>query len=345
MKAVSCLRLRALRLGLLVYHQLPQAPVIGSVHSAFTRAVNLCHGDRLWLCLHDERVALHPYSVVVEGSFFESVSPGEQVAISSVGMEFLDSGIEVEIGLAPIWDSRLRPFDESPDCDRAEPADGPMPGRDAVSGETFGHRMHRAACVLRRVAAERRSASPFLSALSCSEVKLRDAAADSGASRDSAASCDFFGVRAAQLASRLTQAWTCGRDDLAGVLGTQLVGFGPGLTPSGDDLLLGILGAYHCFSRTSEDADRHARFVRVLRGRLPALLSSTTIQSRLMLEAALCGHYPAPVSGLLASIAEGGEDEIRESVERLRNVGATSGEDVLAGILLWLETRARCESL
>ena len=314
MKACPCLHLRAALVGALAFRSLTAVPVSGRVHSVFKHAVNVCRGQRGWFCLHDHCRALHPYSVVVEGSFLPSVEPGEQLVVSRLGIEFLDSGIEVEIGRAPVWDSRLRPFDQSE--------------------ETFGPRMRRAAGILRKVGAEQHSASPFLSAVSCPEVKLAGAAT----------SPELFRARAAQLVSRLTQDWIGGRDDLAGTL-VQLVGFGPGLTPSGDDFLLGLLGADHYFTRISGNGDDRAEFGRAMRRQLPALLCSTTVQSRLMLEAALEGHYPAPVSGLLASTGEGREDGIRESVARLRNVGATSGDDVLAGILLWLETRARGESL
>jgi hypothetical protein len=282
------------------------------------------------------------------------VKPGEGVLVGSAAIEFPEGGIEVEIGRARVWDSRLEPLVEAPD----HPA-----GNYAVQLEQLGERPGCTVSILGEMPLGRETASPFLTAV------LNSDAMNTGA--DLSGECipgDIVRAKARRLVSRLRRAWTGGRTDMRdrggngesdrvwhgwtdhgddgharGIL-SELVGFGPGLTPSGDDFLLGLLGADRLFG-SAAGGRCDARFMREVRCHLPALLrsaGSTTTQSCLMLEAALMGHFPAPVSRLLASLERRDEEEIRESVARLRKIGASSGEDILAGIIFWLDARDRC---
>ena len=56
-----------------------------------------------------------------------------------------------------------------------------------------------------------------------------------------------------------------------------------------------------------------------------------------MLNGAIAGFLPGPLSCLLHATAAGKPDEIHRSVQLLARLGATSGQDMLAGVICYLE--------
>jgi Protein of unknown function (DUF2877) len=94
----------------------------------------------------------------------------------------------------------------------------------------------------------------------------------------------------------------------------RLAGHGPGLTPLGDDILIGYIGAAALagldLSRLAEDAARH-----------------TSALSATLLRRAAAGELPEPAHALL----ENGD------VEPLLRFGASSGKGIMLGIALYLE--------
>jgi hypothetical protein len=102
----------------------------------------------------------------------------------------------------------------------------------------------------------------------------------------------------------------------------SLLGLGPGLTPAGDDVLVGWAAALWA----SGAANR--RLVRRVRsGLLAAAAERTTDLSRAFLAAALAGAVGEPLRGVI-----GRPDPA--AVTGLLDVGATSGADCIAGYLL-----------
>ncbi|MGV8978365.1 MAG: DUF2877 domain-containing protein [Cellulomonas sp.] len=123
------------------------------------------------------------------------------------------------------------------------------------------------------------------------------------------------------LAEPLAHAALAGDDEaLCGLL-LRLVGSGPGATPAGDDVVVGVLAT---LSATRSDA--HARLSR----HLPALLSRTTVASRHDLAAAVDGCYAEHVHRTVAALAD--VRLVPATVERARTWGATSGLDQAAGV-------------
>ena len=107
-----------------------------------------------------------------------------------------------------------------------------------------------------------------------------------------------------------------------------LIGLGEGLTPAGDDCVVGALAALHRFGAAGLfDAPARAE----LRRAVPA--ATTAIGGEFLLHA-LDGAFAEPIVALLA--AEDAEAARRAAAE-LGRVGATSGADTLAGIRLALE--------
>jgi hypothetical protein len=112
-----------------------------------------------------------------------------------------------------------------------------------------------------------------------------------------------------------------------------LIGMGPGLTPSGDDMLTGALAVLHA-----------SHFLLQLQGCpfLPSadqLTALTTSVSCSYLNSARCGEFSTPVLHLLRCLQTGRDPH--RAVRRLVLTGHTSGADIVAGIVItlrWLQT-------
>ncbi len=108
----------------------------------------------------------------------------------------------------------------------------------------------------------------------------------------------------------------------------QLIGLGPGLTPSGDDYFGGILVALHAVRLESQAAA-------LWRWLEPRLASRTSAISAAHLTAAAKGH----AHEALHRILEGDLD-----LDALDSVGHCSGWDALAGAVAVLRQRSRAAS-
>jgi len=113
-----------------------------------------------------------------------------------------------------------------------------------------------------------------------------------------------------------------------------LIGLGPGLTPSGDDFLGGLLVALALVGRIA----LRDRLWQALHG---AIAERTTSISRAHLAAAAEGLGGARLHGALNAIMTGARGDIQAACAALGRVGHTSGWDALAGGLLVLETTAQ----
>jgi hypothetical protein len=132
------------------------------------------------------------------------------------------------------------------------------------------------------------------------------------------------------------------RDTLPGVLrsgrwnaaalraATLLIGLGPGFTPSGDDLVGGLMLALTAAGRAPLRNDLwHA-----LR---PELDDLTTPPSAMHLSAAADGMAAEPIHHLLDEILSGGTPALGDRLAAVTRLGHTSGWDIAAGTILGLE--------
>lgn len=115
----------------------------------------------------------------------------------------------------------------------------------------------------------------------------------------------------------------------AAVAAERIAGLGPGLTPSGDDVLAGLL-AFRWWAAVAGiwpggDALRAA--VR------DAAMPRTTRLAGQLLAAAEHGHVAAPLAGLLAGLV-GRTGTFPPDLAGLLAIGATSGGDLLGGVRL-----------
>lgn len=130
----------------------------------------------------------------------------------------------------------------------------------------------------------------------------------------------------------------CRSRDLRRVLdaGLRLIGLGPGLTPSGDDFMGGLLfAAYHRAACQADSALWDARAVaHFLRQARPG----TNTISFTMLSDLAYGAGPEPLHRLSnALIKDAPTDIIQPAVRALTCIGHTSGWDMLTGLLAGMQ--------
>ncbi len=126
--------------------------------------------------------------------------------------------------------------------------------------------------------------------------------------------------------------------DMASAAAACLVGLGPGLTPAGDDFIVGYLAGL--WSTTAGDITKRT-FVQDFAARVRAAARNTTDISRSFIIAAAHGQVSEPLAILAASIAGGEAPEVVGKTARAAIVvGATSGADGVLGLLLGLVAAA-----
>lgn len=104
-----------------------------------------------------------------------------------------------------------------------------------------------------------------------------------------------------------------------------LLGLGIGLTPAGDDFLLGMLAGLHVRQREQEAGHLYG----ALRGQVLQGVSKTTELSGAFLKAACQGNFAEPIHRLFMAA---GQAEADEAADAAANAGHTSGTDLLGGI-------------
>ncbi len=268
----------------------------GRVHSVFPRTVNILARGPLWLCLHAPGVPMHPHAVVLErahagrGCALLGARAGERVDIAAGEIVLGGGRARVGVGRAAVWSA-------APERPRGSRGARPAGLVDTML-EPLG---------------EEGVASPFL-----------------GCGRDAAGVEGALARRCRVVREDLAAAWR--RGDAARVRRAvrSAVGLGLGLTPSGDDFVVGFLGAVHVLARADGIRGRVLRCLRMER-------SMTTLPSYFMLRAAMAGLFPEPLTGVLHALSHGDPGRIRASAARLAALGATSGQDMLAGVICYLE--------
>lgn len=110
----------------------------------------------------------------------------------------------------------------------------------------------------------------------------------------------------------------------------RLIGYGKGLTPDGDDYLLGYLAALWPWRLAAPLAGHRRR----LQQKIARHLHQTTDISRHYLNRALQGHFSQPICDLLEQLSmDAPPATMIAHAEQVMSFGATSGVDCLAGVL------------
>lgn len=111
-----------------------------------------------------------------------------------------------------------------------------------------------------------------------------------------------------------------------------LAGLGVGLTPSGDDFLMGLIYGLWA-SQPEKGANSTAELI------FAAAAGQTTALSREWLAAAVDGEASERWQTLISATLEGQKELITEAVKEILAIGATSGADALCGFIQALKLK------
>jgi len=107
-----------------------------------------------------------------------------------------------------------------------------------------------------------------------------------------------------------------------------IVGLGPGLTPSGDDVLIGALAMLDAL----QEREAHAALARAVNAITPG---RTSPLSHCFLRAAAAGHISERFHTIVSRIITG---DVDRAIATARTIGHSSGWDMLTGALLALRS-------
>ncbi len=110
-----------------------------------------------------------------------------------------------------------------------------------------------------------------------------------------------------------------------------LAGLGPGLTPAGDDFLLGLMAGLRTWPQFLEG--RGLSVEEACQAIYGAAAGRTNLLSMALLRSAREGLFGETWHGLLAALRQGEADEVRGATDRVLGFGGTSGADALSGFL------------
>jgi hypothetical protein len=321
--------LRAQWISTPVVDSLAGRVVAGSLHSVYRRAVNLVLDGHLITLVRSE-AGKPPNGLVVqsERDFLAlGLEPGMAVLGDEAAMWVPAVDLLVDIGAATAWSPRLPAF--------------PMASGDRVSAN-----LGLAAGLSADVAPEA-GFGPLLRLLPsrlgrCQEV-FDGGDTPTIARSDVAPSRHFQGLSEALQESHLPnpsplcmRAWpailavlkaleTAG-PRAAAAEARGLIGLGIGLTPSGDDFLVGLSAALAAVGHPWAGSFA-ADYAEAARGR-------TTPISEALMDCAARGWYGGQLHDLLGSILTGCERSVQDQLMAMMGWGATSGVDGLLGVLL-----------
>ena len=115
----------------------------------------------------------------------------------------------------------------------------------------------------------------------------------------------------------------------------SLIGLGGGLTPSADDVLLGMMAAFRFRKEAKSINETRCEFIDAFSSAIVRLADKrTTDVSRKYLRCAGQGRFSLPLLKSAMSFLDGGRAVDMRAVKRLAGAGRTSGIDMLAGLAL-----------
>jgi hypothetical protein len=110
-----------------------------------------------------------------------------------------------------------------------------------------------------------------------------------------------------------------------------MIGLGPGVTPSGDDILIGFLAGLWSMAGQNQT---QISFIRSFGAELVQLAKQTSKISRTYIFHATQGQFSSSLSQLAEAIATGGD--VETAAQTAMRVGHSSGMDSVTGLLIGL---------
>jgi hypothetical protein len=114
----------------------------------------------------------------------------------------------------------------------------------------------------------------------------------------------------------------------------SLLGLGPGLTPSCDDFLAGLLMSLNYAGRVIlKDINQETEFYKMISNQIyRSAKSKTTIYSLNNLEGACYGEGPDAAAELILSLLTKDADQVAKCTRMLLKIGETTGADIAIGV-------------
>lgn len=287
--------LRAISLG----HAVPDVSFGAVVHSVFQSALNLrLHGENHLLTLVASGEGDLPQGIRLDTSddfSFEKFQIGEPAVCKDSILHFEKSSLTVRLSGARRWKCDLPAL-------KFDPANPAVSAAWSFVWEVLNERQR----------------------LSESEVIAEELFLDSARA----------GVprKAGEVMSDLLHVTR--RNELNASAIHALIGLGAGLTPSGDDLLVGYMAGLWC---AVQDKHERMQFMWGLGETIIGLLSKTNDISRTYLYHATQGQVASRLANLAEGICRGENVErLSEIAEAAMSVGHTSGMDAVTGLLIGL---------
>lgn len=290
---ISIMRFQAASIG----EAVPRKNFDAAVRSAFDSAVNLrlADEDRLITVLISDHYELpQGIRVLTNDIPLPSLTMGLRAASRGGILRFDSSPLSIDLRDAPVWKCRVRGFN----LDMRSPA----------------------------------AQKAWLTAWDLLDREQRLKNADVVAS-------DLFQPGAGSLLSQrmgkpVTQLVTATKQsDIRGAMQAvnEMIGLGAGVTPSGDDILIGFLAGL--WSVTAENPRRLA-FIRSLGDALVQAAGQTGEISRTYIYHAAQGQFSSALSNLVEGIGTG--NGVKRAAQEAMRVGHSSGMDSATGLLIGL---------
>jgi hypothetical protein len=273
----------------------PQQEVIGRVHSCYARIINVRTPSERLLTVQGEGMLQAPLGLVLTADL-EAL--GTRLPVGALVVQ--------DIPTARRYPSVLRLR-----CADALVWDGHIQAQPGLTPTVLARRAHGLAAWLCRHT-PRRGLTPLLLAREHGPLVLSAASAEAYAAL--APLC--VGRQEFSVSTLLT-------------LVKALVGLGEGLTPSGDDCLVGLLAVLHVtgFLPCSAASPAHAQFRECVR-------LGTSQLSGEFLRCAFEGHFAEPLVMLVRALCAPETDAWPAHAATLATVGHSSGVDAMVGIAL-----------
>jgi len=132
--------------------------------------------------------------------------------------------------------------------------------------------------------------------------------------------------------SRLLKAIKAGSSQDIKRSAKKLIGFGPGLTPSADDMLSGLMTS---LALIAENLDVNMNFVsKVNKDIASCIPGRTALISQEFLMHAVAGEANEPIITLIEKILTAKPNEVENAAKEVLAIGDISGTDIVLGILL-----------
>jgi len=272
----------------------------GTIHSVFRQACNIETAGGALVTLLIPGAGNLPHGIRCSSgspsSFEALLRPGQAVLTSARAIQVPDAALSINLSGAHCW-----------------------------SGEIGQHRIDTRSTQTRRRLAAVRSILKARADDGFAPILLHGAA-------KSAPLRDAMAKRLAACLPRLAIASAAADADGMAQALQPLVGLGPGLTPSGDDFIVGYLAALWC--QSAHNAEVGASLA-ALAPALQALTPRTNLISRQFLVNAVEGQFSERLVDVVCALARPELDLSTRTADALRT-GHSSGADSLVGLLFGL---------